>query len=209
MISDVFKVSHAPPPSATHIHPLNEDHCILVHKYKKFFKNMTLLLKDLQLALGIILLYAFLDIMWWKQVELVHVAVGPLWNVTAKFLITLRNVRTYWKQLDLTVQGLINSKSCFLGCLIRNSWSLIVLRLFKNSFCSFIGGEDAMCNRSVGWGVSHTGALWRCRWVAGMQGCPCSSLTPEMKRGAAVGPGHPQKVILAQNWVPLVQSRLP
>lgn len=39
---------------------------------------MTLLLKDLQLALDRILLYVFLDIMWWKQVELVRVAVGPL-----------------------------------------------------------------------------------------------------------------------------------
>lgn len=53
--------------------------------------------------------------------------------MTAKSLIIPRNVRTHWKQLGLTVQGLINSKPCFLGCLIGDSWSLIK-SLFRMPF---------------------------------------------------------------------------
>lgn len=91
----------------------------------------------------------FLDIVQEKQVELAHVVVGSLWNVTAKSLIILRNVRTHWIRLGLTVQGLMNSKPCFLGCLICNSWSLIFLSLFKNPFSSLIEGRNVACNRSV------------------------------------------------------------
>lgn len=111
---------------------------------------MTFLPMDLQLALGISL-SVFLDIVWGEQVELVRVAVGLLCNVTAEFLIILRNVRTHWKPLGLTVQGLINFRPCFLGCLICNFWSLIFLSLLKNSFCSFVDVED------VAWATD----LWR------------------------------------------------
>lgn len=102
-----------------------------------------------------IILSVFLDIVWGEQVELVGVVVGPLRNVTAEFLIVLRNVRSHWKPLGLTAQGLISSRPCFLGCLICNTWSLIFLRLFENSSCNFVGGEEGVCNRFVA-GLSPT-----------------------------------------------------
>ena len=114
-----------------------------------------------------------------QQVELACDVVGPLWNVTAsKPLIILRNARTHWKPLSLTVQELINSKLYFLGCLICNSRSLIFLSLFKNSFCGVVQGEKAGGHRSMGRGpLTDTVAEWRFWGAAGMQGCPWPCLT--------------------------------
>lgn len=46
-------------------------------------------------------------------------------------------------QLVLTVQGLINSKPCFLGYLIRNSWSHTNTKTcFRNSSSDFVAGKN-------------------------------------------------------------------
>lgn len=64
IITSNFRHFCSATPSAIPIYPLYGDHYISVHKYEKFFKDMTLLPQDLQLALDIILLSLFLDIMW-------------------------------------------------------------------------------------------------------------------------------------------------
>lgn len=99
--------------------------------------------------------------------------------MTAKPVIILRNARTHWKQLGLTVQGLINAKPCFLGCLICNSWSFIFLSLLKNSFCSWVEGKKVGCNRSLGRGCwTDSGGpteIWGSRQCAAEGGSPSMS----------------------------------
>lgn len=108
----------------------------------------------------------------------VHIVVGPLWNVTAWSLIIPRNVRIHWTQLGFTVQGLINSKSTFLGYLICNSWSFIFLSLFKNSFSNLVAGEKAV-QQICAW----KRALQGCSWGTGGQGCPHSGPHLERQKG--------------------------
>lgn len=63
IITSNFRCFCSATPSASHIYPYG-DHYISVYKYEKFFKDMTLLPQDLQLAPGTVLLSVFLDIMW-------------------------------------------------------------------------------------------------------------------------------------------------
>lgn len=101
-----------------------------------------------------------------KTRETIYSAVGSLWNVTTWSLIILRNVRTPWTKLVLTVQGLISSKPGFLGCLISSAWSLKIF--FRNSFSDLIAGKGTVCNRPVwGRGSASPWAQWGCRWGVG------------------------------------------
>lgn len=117
------------------------------------------------------------DIAWGKQVEFAHVVLGLCEMWQARSLIILRNVRTHWTQLGLTVQGLINSKPGFLSCFICNSCSLLFFGLFKNSFCSFVQAGNAVCNQLVQQILTHLapdGSASELLWV--FKGVPVQSL---------------------------------
>lgn len=103
--------------------------------------------------------------------------------MTAESLIIPGNVRARRRQLGLTVQGLINSKPSFWGCLICNARSLIFLSLFFFFKCLLQVLQRARLPSAVGQGEGSPTDLrrQRSRCVIGAQGAGLSLAVSDLE----------------------------